>query len=102
MLRTLRWALLGAGWLAAIPALAADAYSIKAVTAPVPKELRAPIAQLLSENAVQFLDAKGSPIAHIWFRKEIPAKATPAQIQNGLTYREVEETTILGAVRFDQ
>jgi len=29
-------------------------------------------------------------------RKEVPADATPEQVKNGLTYRELKETSILG------
>jgi hypothetical protein len=60
------------------------------------------VAKLLSDRAVQLLDAKGTQLAEIWFRTELPAKATPAQVKNGLTYRELEETTLLGAVRIAQ
>jgi hypothetical protein len=80
----------------------ADAYSIKTAVTPIPKEIKEPIAKLLSEQSIQFLDDKENAIAEVWLRKEIPAKATPAQIKNGLTYREVDETTVLGALRLDQ
>src|SRR6185295_2345448 len=33
---------------------------------------------------------------------QLPVDATPTQIKNGLTYREIRQTEILGAVRFDQ
>ncbi len=82
-------------------AFSAD-YSIKAATTAVPTELKKPIAELLSDRSIQLLDSKGEAIAEIWFRKELPAKATPEQIKNGLTYRELEETTLLGVVRFQQ
>jgi hypothetical protein len=86
----------------AAPCWAAEAYSIKTATNPAPKELKGPIAQLLSDRSVQLLDEKGNLLAEIWFRKDVPAKATPAQIKNGLTYRELEETTLLGAMRLEQ
>ena len=102
MLRTTSWAL--TALIAAVaPAWAAEgAYTIKAATAPPPKELKEGIAKLLSDHSVQLLDGKGSLLCEVWFRKEVPSKATPAQVKNGLTYRELEETTLLGAVRFDQ
>jgi hypothetical protein len=83
------------------PAQAADdMYSAKTVpNAPAPKELQEPIRKLLDERCVQFLDAKGELLAEIWFRKDVPAKASDAQIKNGLTYREIPETTLLGAIR---
>jgi hypothetical protein len=89
--------------LAAAPTWAAEpAYSIKTATTPVPKELKEAVAKLLSDRSIQLLDAKGNMLCEIWFRKELPVKATPAQVKNGLTYREVDETTLLGAVRLQQ
>jgi hypothetical protein len=89
--------------LVAGPAWAADgSYSLKTTTASPPKELKEPIRQLLSDRAVQVLTGKGQPLCELWFRKGLNVKATPQQIKNGLTYRELEETTVLGAVRFPQ
>src|SRR5262245_5245843 len=88
--------------LAALPLRAADnPYSVKVVdkTEP-PKEGSAAIRQLLGDRCVQLLDAKGGVLAEVWFCKALPAKATDAQIKNGLTYREVPETTVFGAIRF--
>ena len=88
--------------LLALPAGAADkvAYSIKVQdkSAP-PKDLPDAVRKLLVERSVQLLDAKGEVLAEVWMRKEVPAKATEAQVKNGLTYREVPETTLLGAVQ---
>jgi hypothetical protein len=88
---------------AATLAPAQDAkYSVKTATAEPPKDLSDSIRKLLSPTAVQFRDAKGGLIAELWFRKEVPADATPEQVKNGLTYRELKETTVLGAARFEQ
>jgi hypothetical protein len=84
-------------------ALAAPAASYSAKVAdrtPPPKELAEPVRALLAERSLQFLDGKGEVLAELWVRKEVPAKATEAQVKGGLTYREVPETTLLGAVRF--
>jgi hypothetical protein len=86
--------------LAALPARAADPYSIKVVeNAPAPADVAEPIHKLLSDRCIQLLDSGGQPILEVWLRKQVPAKATDEQIKNGLTYREVPETTLLGAVR---
>jgi hypothetical protein len=86
--------------LLAAPVPAADPYSIKTQDkAEPPKELKAAVRKVLDEKAVQFLGDKGNVLAEVWFRKEVPAKATEAQIKNGLTYQEVPQTTVLGAVR---
>jgi hypothetical protein len=79
---------------------AADAkYSIKTAATPAPKELSEPIAKLLSGQSVQLLDGKGALMAELWFRKEIPSKASPDQAKKGLTYRDLDEGTLLGATR---
>src|SRR6202011_5762709 len=41
-------------------------------------------------------------ICEVWFRKELPVKATAEQLKNGLTYREVEESTVFGTIRYEQ
>jgi hypothetical protein len=66
---------------------------------PPPKELAEPIQKLLGGRVFQLADSKGELAMEIWLRKEIPAKATEAQVKNGLTYREFAESTVFGAVR---
>jgi hypothetical protein len=86
--------------LAALPASApAAAYSIKLVNQPAPQELTEPIRKELGERCVQLLNAKDEVLLEVWFRKALPAKATEAQIKNGLTYQEIPETTLVGALR---
>jgi hypothetical protein len=100
MSRTFRWVVLlglvapGSAW----PAPAK--YKIKPVKAEPPKELKDSIRKLLNDQAIQLLDAKEAPLCQVWFRKVLPAKATDEQIKNGLTYRELKETTLLGAIQF--
>jgi hypothetical protein len=88
--------------LATAPLQAADkaTYAIKVQdkSAP-PKEVAEPIRKLLAERSVQLLDGKGEVLVEVWMRQALPAKATEAQIKNGLTWREVGESTVLGAVR---
>ena len=84
------------------PAWAEDKYSAKQVDTAAPDEIKEPIRKLLGEKAIQFLDAKGGVICEVWFSKELPAKATADQVKNGLTYREIPESTIIGAIRFPQ
>jgi hypothetical protein len=88
------------GVLAGAPAAAAPAYSIKAVTGTAPpKELAGPVRKLLEDRCVRLLDGKGNVLAEVWFRKDVPVKATEAQIKNGLTYRELPQSTVVGALR---
>jgi hypothetical protein len=85
--------------LAALRLHAAEPYSIKVVddTAP-PAEAAEPIRKLLEERCIQLLGGD-EVLMELWFRKEVPVKATAAQIDNGLTYREVPETTLVGVLR---
>jgi hypothetical protein len=86
--------------LAALPLRAADPYSIKVTdNTSVPAEVPEAVGKLLSTRCVQFLDSAGQPILEFWPRKQVPVKATEEQIKNGLTYREIPESAILGAVR---
>jgi hypothetical protein len=84
--------------LLAFAARAAD-YSAKVADSAAPKELDESIRKLLNDKCVQLLDAKGGLVAEVWLRKELPAKATEAQIKNGLTYRELPQTTVMAALR---
>jgi hypothetical protein len=84
------------------PAQESKSYRVKTAKAEPPSELSAPIRKLLDASSVQFLDAKGGPIAEFWFRKGVPADATPEQVKNGLGYRDLKETTVFGAARFDK
>lgn len=79
-------------------AVAADKFTVKMNDSPAPKEVAEPIRKLLADKSVQVLDDKGELLAELWFRKELPAKATEAQVKNGLTYRQVPETSIVGVI----
>lgn len=39
-------------------------------------------------------------VMRVWFRTEIPVKATEEQLGSGLTYRHIPEGTLVGAVEF--
>jgi hypothetical protein len=98
LFRTPRW-VMAAALLAVVPALApAQPYTIKEAETAPPKELNQAIADLLAPKAVQFLN-KGDLVAEVWFRKEVPTQATPEQLKSGLTYEQIPETTLIGAVR---
>jgi hypothetical protein len=85
-------------FLLAFPARGAN-YTIQTVTdAAPPKELDASIRKLLGTSCVQLRDADGNAVMELWLRVEVPVKATEAQIKNGLTYREVPVSTVMGAL----
>jgi hypothetical protein len=74
--------------------------SVKVEKSSPPAELNPAIGKLLKGEALQVLDGQGALICEVWLRQVLPADATPEQVKNGLTFREVKETTILGAVKF--
>ena len=83
-------------------ARADDKYSSKTEKVAPPKELAESIQSLLDDQAISVLDGKEQTVATIWLRKSIPAKAAPEQIKSGLTYREIPETTVIGAFQLPQ
>jgi hypothetical protein len=84
------------------PAQEGGKYTIKVVKEKPPADLKAGIAKLLGPEAIALLDGAGNKICDIWLRRQVPADATAEQLQNGLSFRELKETTVLGAVRFDK
>jgi hypothetical protein len=102
----MRWI---SGWtgvtflLLAVPVAAADAtYTIKAAQTPPPKELKEPIRTLLGNESLQLMGADGKPICEVWFRRSLPMKSGAEASKSELTYRDLEETTVFGAVRYDR
>jgi hypothetical protein len=90
--------------LTASPALALaqdKKFSIKTATNEPPKELNESIRKLLANKTVVLYDPAGTAICELWFTKQLSSDATAEQVKNGLTYRELKETSVIGAVRFD-
>jgi hypothetical protein len=75
-------------------------YSVKVEQAAPPGAVKEAVAKVLGDQMVRVLDDKGQPFAEFWFRKEVAANATAEQVKSGLTYRDLEETTLVGVVRF--
>jgi hypothetical protein len=100
LIRTSVWLVAAVLAFLSVTTARADDYSIKEAKTAPPKEVDKAIAATLAERSVQLLDAKGDLLAELWFAKEVAAKATPAQVKAGLTYRELPETVLLGVVRF--
>ena len=87
--------------LAAAVAAAADAkLTVKVEDAAPPKELGAAVRAVLEGKAMQVFDDKGKLLCTVWARKALETKATADQIKAGLKYSHLEETTLVGAVRF--
>jgi hypothetical protein len=68
-------------------------------TAP-PKELSEAVRDTLDKKAMNVFDEKGKLLCTVWAVKSLDSKATPAQAKEGLKYSHLEETTVLGTVKF--
>src|SRR5947199_9944650 len=87
----------------AAPTPAADTkLTVKVEKAEPPKELSDAVRKTLSDQAMSVSDEKGKLICTVWAAKSLDTKATAAQAQAGLKYSQVEETTIVGAVKFGE
>jgi hypothetical protein len=93
-----RWLFPAVLVLCPLAAPAAD-YQVKEADSAPPKELDKAMSGLLGGKSIQFQDGKGEVICELWLRQEVPSFATEQQAKNGLTYRELAESTVLGAVR---
>jgi hypothetical protein len=82
------------------PAAAAADWKASAGKEDPPAELAEPVRKVLDRDAVAVSD--GTAVLTVWFRDVVPAKATAEQVKNGLTYREIPDGTLIGAVRFDR
>jgi hypothetical protein len=84
------------------PAAAQTKVSVKAKDAPPPAELSEPVRALLDGKALEVSDAGGKLLCTVWPRKALESKGTAEQVKSGLTYRELELSTLLGAVKFPE
>jgi hypothetical protein len=74
--------------------------TVKAEDAPPPAELSEQFRALLDPKALSVYDETGTLLCTVWPRKALESKAGAEQVKNGLTYRDLEESTVVGAVRF--
>jgi hypothetical protein len=81
-------------------ARAAPDYSVRTLAQAPPAELHESIRKLLRSTCIQVKDPDGKAIFELWLRATVPVRATEAQVKNGLTYREVPLSTLIGALRF--
>src|SRR5438093_9313010 len=65
-----------------------------------PAAVAEPVRKLLADQALVVRGDNDEPVMRVWFRSEIPAQATAEQVKNGLTYREIPEGTVVGAIEF--
>ena len=88
--------------LVACPAWAADppVLTVMVVESAPPDDLAEPVRALFGKEAFTIAEKDGEAVFTLWFRTTIPVKASAEQIKNGLTYREIPDGELLGAVKF--
>lgn len=74
--------------------------SVTAKPTDPPKALAAAIGEKLDGTALIVSQSSGDTLLTLWFRKVIPVEASPAQVRNGLTYREIPTGTLIAVVQF--
>jgi hypothetical protein len=85
----------------ATSSIGADAkYSVKVDGTPPPKELAEPVRAILSDRAMTVSDSKGKVLCTVWLVKSLESKAKPGEA--GLKYSQIDETMIVGAVKFPE
>src|SRR5262249_13427099 len=89
----------GSLFVALFSVAAEPAFTAKVEKVDPPEKLAEQVRKLLDEQALVVRNGN-EVVMRIWFRTEIPAKANEDQIKNGLTYREIPEGTLVGALEF--
>ncbi len=80
----------------------AGKYTLKTADAAPPAALKDSIRKELSNQALRLYDPSGKLAAEFWFRKAIPADVSPAQVKKGVTYRDLKQGELFGAVQFHE
>jgi hypothetical protein len=100
MLRASSWGTVALILVLAGSARAADPYKLQTSTMSVPKEVAAPVAAQIGPQGAQLQDQAGDTVCNVWLCKEVSGgDATLTQAQNGLTYRELKEGSLLGVIQ---
>jgi hypothetical protein len=88
--------------IAATCAAADTKYTVKVEDTEPPKELGDGVRAVLEPKAMTVTDDKGKVICTVWAAKSLETKATADQAKAGLKYTQLEETTLVGAVKFPE
>lgn len=84
---------------AALAARPEQPFSAKTESLDPPAALAAPVKAVLAKDAL-VVRAGDAVVMRVWFRDPIPVRATPDQLKNGITYREIPEGALVGAIEF--
>jgi len=99
MLRNALAVVVAVGLLTPMAVRAADKFTIKEAETAVPEGVNKAVAEQLAAKTVQLLDDKGAVMYELWFRKEIPSTANEQQAKSGLTYSEIQETSLVAVMK---
>jgi len=86
------------GFLAGGPVAHSQGYQAEAIRIAPPEELSAAVREAMSEAAVRVVGPSGV-LCEIWIRKGIPIRPQE-QKELGVSFSEIAEGTLIGAVRF--
>src|SRR4051812_7633536 len=75
--------------------------AVKSEDAPPPSEIAEPIRTLLDSKSLS-VTGDGKVICTVWPRKEFASKADADKAKAGLTYTDLDESTVVAAIRFPQ
>ena len=85
---------------AAVAARPDEPFSAKTEALDPPAALAEPVRAALAKDVLVVRGPGDAVVMRVWFRDPIPVKATPEQLKNGVTYREIPEGALVGAVEF--
>ena len=91
---------LGIGLLISAASTAEPAFTVKYDRVAPSTNIAEPIRKLLGGDALVVRNDQAEVVMTIWFRTVIPVHATPEQLKNGLTYREIREGELVGVIQF--
>jgi hypothetical protein len=80
---------------------AAPAFTAKVEKVEPPAKLAESVRKLLDPQALVVRSGE-AVVMRVWFRDTIPVKATEEQVKNGLTYREIPEGVLVGAIELPE
>lgn len=80
---------------------APPAYSAKVEKVEPPAALAEVVQKTLDPQALVVRNGD-AVVMRVWFVAELPAKANEDQVKNGITYREIPEGTLVGAIQFPE
>ncbi len=79
-----------------------ETWQLKQEKVDLPSKLSEKLAKNVDANHCLTVSTEEKLVAHFWFANSLDAAATPEQFHNGLTYQDLEVSTFLGVVEWEQ